>query len=298
MPLLADSTTPGLGVGGSTRRCSVPLPRCASIYPQARRAANRKIRRRAALTTSSLDHHHFSMKQTFRHLGDCHKLISFSFELVRIGGAALSDRQLLTHTLELAPSMNALSQLFTELALQLRRLAMRCETHIHVRELVSGVCTFNTPAVRRDLSIYAAYARFRPTGKFFGVVERGRVSRSAGPLTAPDRVPRCGVSGQLVVICRKLEDMRRFRGARIGLIHAAFGDVAAREDDPIVHLEQHGTHQPQQRVVVGEDLGDIDPALDLAPTPTPMPSSVIQSGRGGPIALRSRRPSSGRERPG
>ena len=51
-------------------------------------------------------------------------------------------------------------------------------------------------------------------------------------------------------------------------VHAAFGQVAAREGDPfVVHLEEHGGGQPQEGVVVGEDLDDVGSAFDLAVDP-------------------------------
>jgi len=56
--------------------------------------------------------------------------------------------------------------------------------------------------------------------------------------------------------------------AGVDFVHAAFGQVAAGEGGPfVVHLEEHGGDQPQERFVVGEDLDDVGPTLDLAVDP-------------------------------
>ena len=51
----------------------------------------------------------------------------------------------------------------------------------------------------------------------------------------------------------------------VDLVHAAFGQVAAGEGDPlVVQFEQHGGDQSQEGIVVGEDLDDVGAAFDLA----------------------------------
>lgn len=51
----------------------------------------------------------------------------------------------------------------------------------------------------------------------------------------------------------------------VKLIQASLGQAAAGEGDPfVVQFEQDGGDQSQERVIVGEDLDDVDAALDPA----------------------------------